>query len=86
MAHVRSNVEHVSQLPVYEAKRSLDFPSWLIVTCPREDCREQFLVQSTRWIKPRRYTSLRGESHTIKGRSCPYCMRVGRVPTRAKIG
>lgn len=83
---VRSNDEIVSQLPVYAAKRSKDFPGWLIVTCPYEDCADIFLVRASHWRRNRVYRSLSGREHTITGRSCPYCFRAARLAPRGSVG
>lgn len=85
MGHVRSNSEAVSKQPFYEVKKSEDFPDWLLVTCPREDCNDTFLVRASHWLKPRKYRRLNGQEHTIKGRSCPYCFRASRLPSRRSI-
>lgn len=80
-----------STLPVYKAKRSKDFPAFLIVYCPHDDCPgtkadRPFLVAEREWIRPQRLTAHRtGRSYTLVGRSCPYCFRVGRLPRRASI-
>lgn len=85
MGHVRSNSEATSQQPVYEVKRSEDFPSWLLVTCPYEDCGNTFLVHGATWRKKRVYKTMRGEEHVITGRACPYCFRAARLPLRRSI-
>ena len=80
---VRSDAEVVSQLPVFAAKRSKDWPDWVIVTCPYDDCGEDFLVVSKTWrqklIRESRGT---GKQFTIVGRPCPYCFRTARLPAR----
>jgi hypothetical protein len=78
MAKTKEPLE--SQLPTYSVKRSVDFPSWLVVTCPYEDCGDVFLVRASRWLKPMRRTTHSGDPFTITGRSCPYCMRVSHKP------
>lgn len=78
---VRTNTESVSQLPTYVVKRSKDWPSWFVVTCPRADCAQTFLVQGTAWRKPRVYKDHKGTQFTIRGRSCPYCFRAAGVPS-----
>ena len=86
MGHKRSNSEAVSQQPSFTAKRSEDYPGWLLVTCPREDCGNTFLVEASPWLKPRKYKrKMTGEEFTIKGRSCPYCFRAARLPNRRGI-
>jgi hypothetical protein len=85
MGHVRSNSEITSQQPRFTAKRSEDFPDWAIVTCPYEDCNDQFLVRITHWFTPRKYKRMSGQEFTIKGRSCPYCFRAARLPSRRGI-
>lgn len=73
-------------LPVYEAKRSVDFPSWLVVTCPREDCGEIFLVRMSTWYSKVTYNDkIKGTTHTISGRACPYCFKAARLPVRSRI-
>jgi len=85
MGHVRSNSEAKSRQPVYEAKKSEDYPSWLLVTCPREDCGNTFLVEANPWLKRRVYKTMRGQEHVISGRACPYCFRAARLPSRRSI-
>ena len=85
MGHVRSNSEITSRQPRFSAKRSEDFPDWFIVTCPYEDCNDTFMVRAKHWLKPRKYKTMRGEEHTITGRSCPYCFRAARLPARRGI-
>lgn len=81
-----------SRLPVYKATRSKDFPAFLIVYCPRSDCQSApagrpFLVAEKEWLRPRRRTNDRSGKTTIMvGRSCPYCMKTGRIPARREIG
>lgn len=82
---VRSNAEVISQLPVFEAKRSEDYRSWLVVTCPRDDCNNTFLVHR-KWLRPlKRVARATGAEFTIVGRSCPYCFRASRIPERSRI-
>lgn len=57
-------------LPHYLARRSSDFPEWLIVTCPREECGLDFLVHRKQWYN----------SSPKLGRSCPYCFMANRIP------
>jgi hypothetical protein len=83
-----------SRLKVYTAKRSVDFPGFLIVTCGHEDCPgtkagRPFLVAEREWLRPNRIVR---ESVTnpdkpiiIVGRACPYCFRSGRLPKRSEI-
>jgi len=79
MAYTRSNSEIANTLPMFAAKKSQDFPDWLIVTCPREDCGLIFMVLRKEWFSNRIY----GPKDTvITGRSCPYCFKVGRLPSR----
>ena len=85
MEKVRSDAEVVSLLPSYTASRSKDFPSWLIVTCPYEDCGDVFLVRASRWLKPQNRVTSAGKSFVITGRSCPYCFRAARLPSRRRI-
>lgn len=85
MGHVRSNSEHVSLQRTFGVVRSTDYPKWLLVTCPYDDCAETFLVLGSAWRKPRRYTRLNGSEVTIKGRACPYCFRASRLPSSRAI-
>jgi hypothetical protein len=85
MGHVRSNSEAKSRLPIFSVKRSEDYPDWILVTCPREDCGNIFLVQAATWFKRRVYKTMRGEEHVISGRSCPYCFKAARLPSRRGI-
>lgn len=73
---VRTNTEIVSQLPLYQAARSNDFPDWLIVTCPREECEQTFLVKRREWY----------QSSDKIGRSCPYCFMTSRLPKQRDLG
>ena len=70
----------VSDLPRFKVKRSEDFAAWLIVTCPREDCGQTFLVKASTWTAKKTYKS-KDKEVVIKGRSCPYCSKVG-LPAR----
>lgn len=81
----RTNTEIVSRLPEYEAKRSKDFHSWLIVTCTR--CELPFMVREKDWLQSfyTRPTDASRKPTLIEGRSCPYCFRVSRLPARRKI-
>lgn len=77
----RTNTEVVNNLPVFVAKRSQDFKAWAIVTCPRSDCGEMFLVKMSTWFKPHHY----GKNRVlITGRACPYCFKAGRLPPRPR--
>ena len=74
-------------LSVYAVKPSEDFPGWLLVTCPKEDCGEKsFLVHKESWLvnrvvsAPHSLAAKGIETVEIEGRSCPYCMRVSRPP------
>jgi len=77
---------------MYEAKQSRDFPEFLIVMCPREDCPghlsdRPFLVHKRTWMRPlKRAQTVRGEKAMFKitGRSCPYCFRAARIPRTIK--
>jgi hypothetical protein len=86
---VRSNVEIKSNLPLFEMKASEDFPDYLLVRCPREDCpshtkdgTKPFLVHKRTWQRPRKSQNVRGELVVVYGRVCPYCHKVSRPPTR----
>lgn len=77
-------------LPEFEAKQSKDFPEFLIVFCPREDCPgsqedRPFLVHKRTWMRPQYLTVIsRQVPQKIKivGRCCPYCHKVSRLPRR----
>ena len=79
------------QLPVYRASKSKDFPGFLIVWCPYDDCigivhERPFIVHGWTWLRPDRMRIDRtGKTIIIVGRSCPYCFRVGRVPRKSEI-
>jgi hypothetical protein len=84
---VRSNVESKSNLPLFEVSSSSDYPEFLIVCCPREDCpsrgQRPFLVHERTWRRPRK--EKHGEKVTvIYGRCCPYCHKVGRIPRKTR--
>lgn len=84
------------ELPEYRAKQSKDFPEFLIVMCPRDDCPgtmadRPFLVHKRTWMRPNMLSVLDRKLETTKrikivGRSCPYCFRTGRVPRRIERG
>lgn len=79
---VRTSSEHESQLPTFGATRSKDYPAWTVVTCPREDCAQTFLVKTAVWFERRIY----GQKDTvIIGRPCPYCFKAARLPARSRI-
>jgi len=84
--------EFESKLPVYQAKRSEQFPKFLIVFCGYQDCQgtaanRPFLVSEREWLRPRRVLSSKtGQTTVISGRACPYCFRAGRIPARREIG
>ena len=79
-------------IPVFTAKRSKDFPGFLIVNCPRDDCPgtkagRPFLVSEKEWMRPVRRYPVRGDKViVVTGRSCPYCHKVGRLPSRRLLG
>jgi hypothetical protein len=64
------------ELPAFEATKSKDFPGFLVVWCPRDDCpsyeKRPFVVHKQTWLKKRE--TLKGA--VIRGRTCPYCARV----------
>lgn len=81
---VRSNTEVVSDLPPFEVYRSEQFPGWLLVMCPYEDCPSSkdetfFMVHKATWLAD---LISRFSGGVLTGRSCPYCYRTGRVPKR----
>lgn len=74
---VRSNAEIISQLPKFETSPSLDYPQWLKIVCPREDCISDgmyFMVKRAIW---RRKRLTRDGKTVITGRPCAYCGRYG---------
>ena len=75
-------MSETKSLPEYVAVRSQDWPAWLLVTCPREDCGETFLVKATPWRKSRKYTASNGKEFVVTGRACPYCFRAAHMPKR----
>lgn len=85
--------EFINTLPSYRASRSKDFPAFLIVWCPRDDCPgtkgdRPFLVAEKEWTRPNRLERLApsGKPIIITGRSCPYCFRSARLPRRRDLG
>jgi hypothetical protein len=80
-----------SKLRVYKAKRSKEFPAFLIVWCQHEDCpgtagNRPFLVAEKEWMKPDFLSSNKtGRRYAVVGRACPYCFRTGRLPKRTEI-
>lgn len=81
MAHTRSNDEIVSLLPSWVAQASEDFPAWLILTCPREDCGLPHMVRKNDWFAPK----LTRGGTLIVGRACPYCFKAARLPARRGV-
>lgn len=77
----RTNTEVVDLLPTFKVKRSQDFRAWALVTCPREDCDETFLVKLSSWYKPRKTH----QGTLITGRPCPYCFRASHLPSRRAV-
>lgn len=73
------------ELPEFVVKPSQDFKGWLIVTCPRGDCGELFLVRRKTWLRHRIYTTHKGDQITITARQCPYCSRVAAIPARLAV-
>jgi hypothetical protein len=82
---------------VYAVAPSKDFPAYLLVRCPKEDCPSHiedevlpFLVDAEVWRAKREAPAppdlkARGqETVEIFGRSCPYCMRVSRMPAAGR--
>jgi hypothetical protein len=70
-----------SKLPTYVVKASEDFPGWLVVNCPREDCEGEgrpFVVH-TNWRKEQRTTF---KDTVLFARPCPYCWRSAKMPPR----
>lgn len=65
----------VDMLPHYIATRSSDFPAWLIIECPREECGHTFLVHRKNWFF----------ANDKLGRSCPYCFMTSRLPLPKNI-
>lgn len=81
-----------SRLPSFKAKRSQDFPAFLIVTCGYDDCPSAkadrpFLVAEKVWMAAQVLERIppTGKPITVMGRSCPYCFRTGRLPRRGGI-
>jgi len=67
------------ELPKFIVSPSEDFPNWLLVTCPRDDCLSNgtpFLVKRRIW---RRRRVARDGKTTIVGRPCAYCGRYGSI-------
>lgn len=81
---VSSNAEFVSNLPVFVPK--IIAGTHASVECPH--CGGEFQIEGKRWRAP----LLTERGTEIVGRSCPYCMKVARVPPefyprkRAKVG
>lgn len=78
------------EMPVFQAKRSVDFPEFVIVMCPRPTCPSYardtpFLVHRATWLRPYRYKKFNGDAHLITGRSCPYCFMSARLPRRNEV-
>lgn len=74
----------------YKATNSKDFPGFLIVWCPRPDCRSHmnrpFVVHKETWLRPlKKVSRTKGHEVVITGRSCPYCFCPSHVPKRAEI-
>lgn len=83
------------KLPDFGAKRSKDFPDYLLMYCPRDDCpswpgngEEQmpFLADARTMRRPlRRVAHGSNKPFTIAARPCPYCFRSAYVPKRDTI-
>lgn len=72
MAEARKN------FPEFTATRSRDFPGWLLVWCPRDECGKLFLVERQPWYQ--------GAGRAFKTRSCPYCFKASALPPPRRIG
>jgi hypothetical protein len=70
------------ELPEFEVKPSQDFKGWLVVTCPRQDCGEIFLVRKKTWLRPHTFSTRLGAEVVVTGRACPYCFKAGAIPRR----
>jgi hypothetical protein len=81
--------DYVSKLPEFVATRSTEFPKFLIVWCPRDDCvssdKRPFLVAEAEWMRPYRRTDQKGKPFDVFGRACPYCFRASKLPPRRKL-
>ena len=81
--------EFESRLPTFVAARSKDYPKFLVVWCSREDCvandKRPFLVAEAEWMRPRKRTSTKGTTFAIVGRTCPYCFRASKLPSRKSL-
>jgi len=72
------------ELPKFIVSPSEDYPQWLKVVCPREDCVSNgqfFLVNRRIWRRPKVVKSVKGGAVTIIGRPCAYCGRYGALPS-----
>lgn len=82
MAWKKEEPEFVNTLPLFKVKRSQDYKAWCVVTCPREECGETFLVKLSAWFQKH----VVGPNGTvITGRACPYCFKAGRLPARSSV-
>lgn len=70
------------ELPEFVVKPSQDFKGWLVVTCPRPDCGDIFLVRRKKWQEQRFFTIRSGGEVPVNSRPCPYCFKAARLPVR----
>lgn len=79
------------ELPKFEATKSEDFPGFLVIYCPQEDCpsfaKRPFVVHTNTFLKKRLSAVARkdGKQIVLRGRPCPYCFKVAEIPKRVEI-
>ena len=76
-----------TKLPDFIVKKSKDFPDWLLMWCPRDDCPSaennlSFLADARTMRRPLRRRGVQGTPFTISARPCPYCFRSALVPRK----
>jgi hypothetical protein len=69
----------IDSMPVFITKPSEDYPGWLLVTCPRTECGQLFLVKKASWYE-RHLVSSANRNTTIVTRPCPYCFKASKLP------
>lgn len=73
----------VSMLPVFKVKTSKEWDGYVLVECPRKGCFSRgkpHVVHEASWR--RRRVGIKGT--VIRGRVCPYCHKVARMPPKSK--
>lgn len=80
------------KLPSFGVKKSKDFPGYLILYCPREDCGSHvggeqlpFVADARTMRRPMKRKTAKDTVITVTAKPCPYCFRSAYVPKRDTI-